>query len=308
MTMQKPFTQHLTAFFILVILLGAPLSLFFLNDGFCKKSITSKMPFTHLYDLSISPEDHHLASLALEQPYTYLSSGSQCYVFKSQDEQFVLKFFKDKKWFSKSILNKIPLPFVLNKYRQKRIERTKRTLRRSFESSLISFKIFKKETGMVYLSLCPKTHIPKGVILKDRLGIKHSLDLTTVPFIIQHMAKPMHTYLLEKRKKGETNKAKEAISLLLNFKLAQAQKGYNDKDPHPIRNFGFLQAQIIEIDNGGFYVKGEKSLDFFYLYEMKEMEEKLLSWMEQNYPELKEHTKAKIKQIKTNSTNCSSLS
>tara|TARA_A100001015_G_C14541973_1_gene538275 strand:+ start:30 stop:575 length:546 start_codon:yes stop_codon:yes gene_type:complete len=172
-----------------------------------------------------------------------------------------------------------------------------RTLRRSFESSLISFNTFKNETGTIYLNLGSKTQIEKKVTLKDRLGIKYALDLTEVPYIIQYMAKPIDSYLLEQRIKGETTKAKEAIELLINFKVAQANKGFSDKDPHPIRNFGFLKNQVIEIDNGGFYLRDEKPLDFFYLYEIKEFEKKLLLWLQKYYPELREHTELHIKRI-----------
>ena len=294
--MKKPF--YLITLFILLSFI---IYLFLLNDGFCKKNILKSLPFNELDHLSLSLEDQNLAFLALSQPYTYLSSGSQCYVFKSQDNRFVLKFFKDKKWLTKCILSKLP-PFVfINKYRERRIARIERTLRRTLESSLVSFTIFKNETGTIYTNLSSKNPIGSNVTVTDRLGLMHVLDLSEIPFIIQYRAQPVDTFLLKQRSEGSTTEAKKAIDLLLNFKLHQSYKGFNDKDPHPIRNFGFLNDQVIEIDNGGFYLVNKKDFDSSYSHEVQIFGQKLLVWLEKNYPELIKHTQIQLKNKNCNS-------
>ena len=285
----------------LFVLLSFTLYLFLLNDGFCKKNILKSLPFNELDHLSLSLEDRNLASLALSQPYTYLNCGSQCYVFKSQDNRFVLKFFKDKKWLTKCILSKLP-PFVfVNEFRERRVARIERTLRRTLESSLVSFTIFKNETGTIYTNLSSKNQIGSQVTVTDRLGLTHVLGLSEIPFIIQHRAQPIDAYLLKQRKEGNLTEAKKAIDLLLKFKLDQSYKGFNDKDPHPIRNFGFLNNQVIEIDNGGFYLVDKKHFDSFYTHELQIFGEKLLVWLEKNYAELINYTQMQLKNKNCNS-------
>ena len=78
--MKSTYVKYLAPLMILLILLGIPLYLLFLNDEFCKKNIGKTFSFNEFNNLNLTSEVHNIGSIAFEQPYTYLSWGSQCYV------------------------------------------------------------------------------------------------------------------------------------------------------------------------------------------------------------------------------------
>ena len=83
----------------------------------------------------------------------------------------------------------------------------------------------------------------------------------------------------------------------MNFTVQRATEGYNDKDPHLIRNFGFINDQVIEIDLGGFYQDPKKNEDYFFSHEIYRIRRKLMPWIKKNYPELMDYVENQIKKI-----------
>ena len=90
---------------------------------------------------------------------------------------------------------------------------------------------------------------------------------------------------------------KKALFSLLAFTVKRAEKGYSDKDPHLIRNFGFIDGKAVEIDIGGFHHDPKKDLVYFHTHEMRRIERKLLPWIEENYPELAPYTKEELAKL-----------
>jgi len=85
-------------FLILGALVGIERLSHTLTDGFGPTNITSNLPYHSKWDVTIEQEDIEEAEQALFQPYHYLESGSQSFVFISEDGEYILKFFKHKRW------------------------------------------------------------------------------------------------------------------------------------------------------------------------------------------------------------------
>ncbi|MCP5506506.1 MAG: hypothetical protein H7A38_06455 [Chlamydiales bacterium] len=257
----------------------------FLTDDFGYANITSSLPNHPEWNVEVTPEELQAAKKILAQSYTYLASGSQSYVFLSEDGNYVLKFFKHKRWRLSPLLEALPLPANLEAKRLRWKEKKNETVHSTFGSCITSFRTFPKETGTLFVHL-NKSPLDQTIVLRDRIGFKHHIELSDVEFVLQKRAIPTDHYLLSLKEEGKTEEAKEALASLLAFTFHRAQKGFSDKDPHPIRNFGFIEGEAVEIDIGGFHHDPKKDLNYFRNHEILRIERKLLPWLEENYPDL----------------------
>ena len=97
----------------------------------------------------------------LDQPFIYLDQGHQSYVFQSQDQQYVLKFFKakpgDSEWAKKKNI-------------------------RNFIGFRLAYEKDRENCGLVYIHLRPTEGLIKRVILEG-------IDLDKVVFAVQRKGK-----------------------------------------------------------------------------------------------------------------------
>ena len=281
--------------FFIILFLGTVLGVerlsHFLTDGFGYSNITSNLPYNASWNVTPLQEEIEEIDIALSQSYRYLKSGSQSYVFISEDEQYVLKFFKHKRWRLNPLFDYIPLPALLNAKRDRWKRKKYETIYATFNSCVASYQHLKNETGILYLHLNQTFHLNHTLIIKDRIGFKHKIPLDEIQFLLQRKAIPTDEYLLSLKETGDIETAKNAITDLLNFTVLRAQKGYSDKDPHFIRNFGFINDQVVEIDVGGFHQDPKKKLHYFYTHEIYRIQKKIIPWLNDNYPELSIYTK-----------------
>lgn len=270
-----------------------------LTDGFSYPNITSSLPYNPKWDITFEPEDLLELETALDQPFSYLESGSQSYVFISEDNNYVLKFFKHKRWRMNPLYEKLPLPRKFAEKRDRWKRKKKETVASTFGSCKIAYTTFKNETGVIFVHLNKNTPFDHTVILKDRIGLKHHIQLEDVEFVVQKKAIPTGEYLLSLKEEGKTQEAQKALKELLAFTEMRAKKGFSDKDPHLIRNFGFINGKAVELDIGGFHRDPKKNLEYFYNHEVKKIHHKLLPWLQENYPELVPIAQEELKRSKT---------
>ncbi|MGE0199207.1 MAG: hypothetical protein AB7N99_04140 [Simkaniaceae bacterium] len=285
----------------LLLILGALLGIerlsHSLTDGFGLPNITSKLPYNPAWDVPIAADDLEELTTALSERYHYLASGSQSYVFISADGNYILKFFKHKRWRMHPFYEALPLPPSLEAKRKRWKQKKEETVQATFASCILSYLHFRNETGLFYVHLNPTSHLKRTLIVKDRLGLTHKIPLDTIPFLMQKRAIPTDQYLLSLKKTGDLKKAQQAIDDLLHFTLYRAQKGYSDKDPHLIRNFGFIKDHVVEIDVGGFHHDPKKELPYYYSHEIFRIQKKIIPWLDQHYPELSPYAETKIQEM-----------
>ncbi len=169
----------------------------------------------------------------LAQKFYLRDQGGQSYVFTSADNKYVLKFFKD-----------MPRPWVIFPgYQQKKLGKLKRTLK-GYD---LAYHRLREETGLLSLHLSPTTS-PLPAILIDRLNIEHTVDLSSVYFILQKKAGPLpkHLDLLQVRKLLEKRSSAHIA----------------DHDPRLHLNLGWLEDHPVFIDPGRFVEDPNASSDF----------------------------------------------
>ena len=117
----KPLT-YIKFFLFLLLFFGVERLCHRATDGFALVNIYSPKGSDHGlqtdFPLSIS-------NVNLDQPFYYLNSGSQSYVFLSNDGQTILKFFKFQHMRIPPWIEYLPLPSSLAEKRAKKREKKK---------------------------------------------------------------------------------------------------------------------------------------------------------------------------------------
>ena len=260
---------------------------FHLTAGFTIANITSDFSYNPEWavrDLS-SVENVELEQ-AMNQSYTYLGKGCQSYVFLSQDGQYVIKFFKYQRFRLLPWLAYSPsLPAVVQ-YRQEKLEKKWEKLDGFIKSWKMAFENLKDETALIYVHLNKTKHLNTQLVIFDKIGSSHSLNLDQMEFCIQRKADMLCDVLMHFKEQNNIDGAKLLVTNLLNLVISEYHRGFADNDHALMQNTGVAQGIPIHIDIGQF-VENEKVRDSsVYHQELFTKTYKFKFWLGENYPEL----------------------
>jgi hypothetical protein len=249
------------------------------NDGFSMYQIHSCLPPCPQYGVELSEEKKEFLEQVLDQPFYYLGKGCQFYVFRSQDDKYVIKFIKQKPLRQWTWLDSIPLPSqirsLLDEKKFRRAERAKRL----FSSCLLAYKKLKEETGLLFIHLDRVPTLKKKIIIVDKLGCKHQIALDNYEYCIQIKGNPVEETLLNLKKEELPAK----IQQLSNLIALRCKKGIQDRDPPFIKNVVFTDYGPIFADFGQFYEEPTLCQPANEEQEIAYRINLLHQWMEENY-------------------------
>jgi hypothetical protein len=271
---------------VFCIFLG--LACFFCLERLCHLATGgfSVLRIMHPLPESLESEDipSHLSSI-LSQSFRYLDSGAQSYVFVSEDEKYVIKFFKFQHMRIPPWIRYLPLPKPLDHYRCCKIAKKERLIESVFASYQIAYQLFQKETGMVYVHLktTPRS-IPLHII--DNIGIHYFLEGNHLAFALQYKGTLLYEALKQDMDEKNSSQAKEKISSLLHLALLRCQKGIGDKDPDFRTNFGMIHGQVTQLDTGRFYIDPQEQDPKIYKDELYRITRSFREWISHTYPSL----------------------
>jgi hypothetical protein len=246
----------------------------------------------------------------LEQPYTFLGAGSECFAFLSQDGTTVIKFFKldqfrpvylhrglfceDYSAYAGTIAKHTFPVETLPSWAAHLLKRLwgirEYRLQRTFESIQLAYHHLKEETGLLYLHLHPQGEF-NPFILYDACGIAHSIDLHSTRFVLQKRG----TSIEEHFSSLSEEKGKKSLNSLLALLRKRCMKGIHDRDIVP-RNFGFLGTEAIEIDTGSFSSNPHMKEAWIYKQELFYATLDLKLWLEKTHPTLAPYLKEQMKE------------
>ena len=219
--------------------------------GFTLKKVTSLHAPVPEWESKPGMSRKKFAAL-MNQPFHYLGSGNHTYAFGSEDEQVVIKFFKQKHMKTKSWVDYLPLPLKRIFYPMGKIHRRIRERQDSFRSYKLAYEQLQKETGLLYLHLNKTDNLDLFLHLIDQNGHLLKISLDEMEFLVQQKALLSFHHLKSLYQAGRSNEAKEAIFSLFDLVAKRIQKGIYDKDLQFFKNFGFVGNQAIEVDVGEF--------------------------------------------------------
>jgi hypothetical protein len=269
-----------------------------LTDGFDIPSISSTLTYRPDWEtLPLSEEDSQQLDAILNQEFTYIGKGSQCWVFASADDKYVIKFFKHYRLRTPEFLNHFPMNPLLDGYRVRKTAEKKDRLERAFRSYKISYDTLRPETGIVYVHL-NKTHsLHKSITVYDKLDRRFDIGLDGMEFLIQKKGTQIYPTLSALMQKGEVEHAKRLLSNVVKLVIARSDKGVKDLDPFLRKNCGFFGDQAVFIDVGNFVP--DESLKTYEgrKKEVAKVMAWIMHWLNHNYPELAEHVTNEVQSL-----------
>lgn len=183
----------------------------------------------------------------LKQPFTFIGHGHQSYAFVSEDQQYVIKFFKFQphRWPWLHALN--PLNFFKPDLHP---QTWMKKLERVFVGYQLAYDVDQANSGVRFVHLHPTTDWHSSVTVKDWFGWSYQIDLTSIFFVIQEKARTTRDVLHEDLRQGNLTAAKHRIDSLFEMYLDEYGKGLFDSDHNLMDNTGFVGDRAIRLDVG----------------------------------------------------------
>ncbi len=240
------------------------------NKKFSIRNIYSHLPFKEKWEVNGA-----ISEGILDQPYFYLARGHQSYAFVSQDNRYVLKFYRFPShlrsfgWMSH--------PFGGRK-RRKIVDYNLQKLEISFQSYKLAFEQLQEACGLLYVHLNQTSNLKKRVHLVDHLGASYRVNLDQVPFLVQKKVSSFYPTLENLIRQG---KGKMAVANFFQLIDESCKKGISDKDPALEKNYGWDGDRPVYLDVGRFSrdLKDPKE-------EKLRITAPLKTWLERHHPEL----------------------
>ncbi|MFI5335126.1 MAG: hypothetical protein ACHQT8_08260 [Chlamydiales bacterium] len=229
-------------------------------------------------------EKSPLSPDVFDQKFYFLGSGGQSFVFASDDGKYVIKMIKRR--FSPTFLKEIPLPAFLRAALEKKERYVQKKWERDRASYVLAMNALKEESGLLLVHLHTTDHFQKQVILIDKLGIEHKIDLDKRAFILQKRAIPLLDDLKSKILTRNSESAKQTLREVVHLLKLRCRRGVADEDLHLLKNLGLLNGKIIFIDVGRLKrdesLKKSKKMHEHLLYSTS----KLRAWLAREEPAL----------------------
>lgn len=267
-----------------LLLFGGARLYFRLTDDFRLGNIVYPMPHHSEWEAPIADDSKKQLNQILSQTFIYIGKGAQSYAFSSEDNQYVLKFFKFKHltphWFVE-LFPPIP-PF--STYKAKQAERKERKLYGVFEGYRLAYAVHKEPSGLIFTHLnTTKDQLPTVTVV-DKLGIKRKIELDHVPFLVQKKAKTTRSVLTEALNHGNLIQAQHSIEQIFDLYRSEYAKGIYDKDHGVLHNTGFVGTEPIHLDVGKLTVAEEMKQTEIWQKDMEHIAWKFGVWIKHNYP------------------------
>ncbi len=239
-------------------------------------------------------ETESLADLEqiLAQKFHYLGRGRQAFVFVSEDNQYVIKFFNFHHFyypfFSKP-------PFLKDK--SKRLNLT-------FSSYQLAFDRLPEETGLIYVHLKQeqqrnqrlvqqKPKFKTKIQLINPSGVPIKVDLNQTYFVVQKKAAPFFSHLT---RLAQEKKLRAGVDAFLQTVVKRLDAKILDDDLDLAKNYGFIEGRAVNFDAGRLMVKTELSQELF-TSELRKSTKMLFRWLEEHYPEESTYLESSVRSL-----------
>lgn len=268
---------------------GLRLLRYYQAERFSLNHIQSNLPKDPAYEIPVSPDEMPQISQLLSQPFFYLGKGSQCYVFESKDGTCVIKFFRHERYRIPKWLSALTLPRFLELLQKEKIQNKAQKREELFKSCFLAYSELREESGLLFLHLNPTDTFNTHLVLYDKIHRRYEIPIDHYQFILQKKAKLIYPSLKQWTEEGQLEKAKEALSALVQLLLKRYRKGIMDYDPVLRKNAGFLDTIPVYVDVGQFAKSNEIQNPEIYRKETVRITRKFRQWLEKETPDLVFH-------------------
>lgn len=284
--MSKTLKRSAYCLAFLLLLFGAARLYYRLTDDFRLSNMTYQLPFEAPWQVpSMNDEEHRELAMILNQKFSYIGKGAQCYAFGSEDQQYVLKFFKFKHLKPNLFVDLLP-PFAPFKgYKHNCIERKKRKLIGVFNGYDLAFRENRQDSGLLYLHLIPTNNLQLHATVIDKIGLESKINLDEVVFLVQKKGETLRIRLNRLFTEGRLPESEQAIASILAMYISEYKKGIFDHDHGVMHNTGFIGDRPFHLDVGKLNKDERMHRVEFYKRDLEHVVWKIDVWVKATYPQ-----------------------
>lgn len=284
---KRTFPRPIHLLYILLLVIGCRLSYYWLSDGFSVSKISNTFPVVSEWQLPIPTEDEkRQLNVICEQKFRYLGKGSQVYAFESEDEKYVLKLFKCYHLQPVGWIGQIPLPGKIDAARKAALDKRQKKIADTLRSYKIASQSLRDECGLISMQILPTAEVNQEIILVDKLGREHAINLSKYGYIMQRKASLIYPKLSQWIAENDLFSAKKAISSTVALIVQRSRKGVQDSDPDLHKNAGLIETTAILIDLGSLHRTPEAASEEVYKRDLLKITNRLREWLQKQSPEL----------------------
>ncbi|MCE5294336.1 MAG: hypothetical protein LLF94_06950 [Chlamydiales bacterium] len=292
----KTFPRFVHILWMLLLIIALRAGYYWTSDGFSVSKIKNTFPVTSEWQLSPpSTKEQKQIHAICAQEFRYLGKGSQVYAFISEDRQYVLKLFKCYHLKPVDWIARLPLPEAIAKMRDTALDKRYKKIDTSLKSYKIASQSLKDECGLISLEIVPTPVLDQEVVLFDKLGRKHTINLGDYGYILQKRADLVYPRLSYWIANNDLESAKKAIHSMIALIVQRSRKGIQDSDPDLHKNAGLIGTTAIFIDLGSFHANKEAKNEEVYMQDINKITNRLREWLEKQSPELHQYLLQEIK-------------
>ncbi|MEZ5314634.1 MAG: hypothetical protein R3E91_00230 [Chlamydiales bacterium] len=262
--------RRLSFFFIIVSLLFG-VGFWYLSDGFSVNKIRIPFSFNPDWEVETTLSPVEIRRL-LSQTFNYLGKGSHAFIFVSEDQQYILKFFRFSRYSLEPIQKIFPLPKDLAAIQSQNIKEKALSQNNFCMSCKLAYEYLKEECQIIYLHLNKTTYLKQNLTLYDNLKRSISIPIDHYAFVVQRRGKQIYPYLDELLKERKTQQIQNAFISLSSLLNKQIAKGLVNNCTDIDKNIGFFKGKAMFFDVGQFNQMTED-------YDVKKSIDKLLIWL-----------------------------
>lgn len=279
--------KWIAAIFLAAALFGLVRLYYYLTDDFRLGNITySNIPYQSAWSTQPpSPDDLAHISQILNQKFYYIDKGAQSYAFSSQDQQYVLKFFKFKHLKPHWLVELLPPISPFNHIKEQNRIRKQRKLTGVFEGYETAYHYDKEGAQLIFLHLTPTDYLKLHTTLFDKIGRAHQIDLDQTIFLLQKKGEPLRDRLKQLLDQGQIDQAKNDLLLIFGMYMNEYQLGIYDRDHGVLQNTGFVGTQPFHLDVGKISKDDRIRHVDYYKRDLELVFWKIDFWIKMNYPQ-----------------------
>lgn len=268
------------------------------TGGFTVSNIASDIPANPKWDThTLTASEKKSIEQALDQEYVYLGRGCQAYVFASTDGKYVIKFFKYQRFRPQTWINLFTFIPAVESYQEGKILEKQDKLDKVFISWKIAYEKLQPETGVIYIHLNKTDFWHKNIVIRDKIGMKHTIDLDQTEYMLQSRATMLGPAIDQMMADGKQAQSELLIDRLLTMLVSEYARGYADNDHALMQNTGVLNGYPIHIDIGQFIKNDIVKAPKVYKQELFDKTFRFHRWLQESYPVLADHLKTRLVSI-----------
>lgn len=276
--------KYFKAIFIILAVFGLSRVYFRTTDDFRIANIVYQVPHHPEWEVDLTPQKHMEIKAILQQKFHYLGKGAQSYAFASDDQRYVLKFFKFKHLKPSLLINLIPPIGPLKDFVETQKKRKMRKLESVFEGYRLGYAVHREDSGLIFVHLNKTHNLGINALVKDKIKLKREIALDDVVFILQDKAQTTRSVIIELLEQGKVEQVSQKIEKIFNLYLSEYAKGIYDRDHGVMHNTGFVGEMPIHLDIGKLTLDERMKSIEYYKPDLVIVAKKFITWTKATYP------------------------